>query len=194
MTKELLSLRNAAKARKPKFIRQDAHKKARLKKCWRKPKGLQSKMRYKRPGYRKSISVGYGSPCAVSGLTREGLVPVIVNSMKDLIKIEEGQGAVISRTLGQKKKVEILKKAKDLSIKVTNIKDIDAYLKLVEEKINKKKEEKQKVTKEKEKKKAEKEKKAEEKKKEDLAEKLTEEEKKTAEKKEREKILTKKEN
>jgi large subunit ribosomal protein L32e len=194
MTEKLLKLRRTAKAKKPKFIRQDAHKKARLRKCWRKPKGLQSKMRYKRPGYRTRVEVGYGAPKIIEGLTREGLVPVKVGSLKELSRIEEGQGAVISSTVGQRKKVEILKKAKALSIKVLNIKDIESYLKSVEEKIKKKKEEKEKATKEKEKKKAEKEKKAEEKKKEDLAEKLSDEEKKAEEKKEREKILTKKEN
>ena len=50
------------KKKKPKFIRQDAHKKGRLAKKWRKPKGLQSKMRLCKKGYRKRISKGYKSP------------------------------------------------------------------------------------------------------------------------------------
>ncbi|MBN2111520.1 50S ribosomal protein L32e [Candidatus Woesearchaeota archaeon] len=189
----MLALRRSIKAKKPKFTRQDSHKRKRLKEKWRKPKGLQSKMKYSLPGYKKPLEVGYGSPAEVKGLTRDGFVPVRVSNLKELSKIEEGEGALISSTVGQRKKAEILKKAKDMSIKVLNIKDIDAYLKLVEEKIEKKKAEKEKTAKEKEKKKAEKEKKAKEGKKEDLAEKLTDEEKKTEEKKEREKILTKKE-
>lgn len=193
MKEKLLAARKSAKEKKPKFIRQDAHKKANLRVCWRKPKGLQSKMRYKRPGYRCSVEVGYGSPSAVRGLSREGLMPVTVNNPPDLNKIEEGQAALISGNVGQMKKVEIVKKAKDLGIKVLNVKNIDEYLKSVNEKMQKKKEEKSKVMKEKVAKKAEKEKKAEEKKKEGLAEKLTEEDKKEKERKEREKILTKKE-
>jgi large subunit ribosomal protein L32e len=193
MKKELLKIKKTAKPRKPKFIRQDAHKKARLRVCWRKPKGIQSKMRLKKKGYRKSISVGYGAPAEMRGLTKEGLLPVTASNLTELSKIEEGQAAVIPANVGQRKKIEMLKKAQALGIKILNIKNVDEYLKSASEKIRKKKEEKEKVAKEKEKKKEEKKKKAEEKKKEGIAEKLTEEERKEKEKKEREKILTKKE-
>lgn len=194
MEEEMLKQRRAMKRKKPKFIRQDAHKKARVSNSWRRPKGIQSKMRLKRPGYRRSVEVGYGSPAAVKGLSREGLVPVVVKNIADLEKIKKGEAAVISSTVGQRKRIEILNKAKESGIKVLNIKNIDEYLKAVAEKIEKRKEEKKKATKDKEKKKEEKEKKAKEaEKKEDLAEKLSDEEKKEAEKKERDKLLTKKE-
>ncbi len=193
MNEKLLELRRKRKAKKPDFVRQDIHKKARLSKKWRRPKGLQSKVRYGMKGYRKSVEAGYGSPVEVKGLSREGLVTVLVNNISELKKIEEGQGAIISGRLGQKKKSEIIKKADELGITLLNVKDAKEYLKSVEEIMQKKKAEKQKHVKDKEKKKAEKEKKAEEKEKEGLAEKLTDEEKKDKEKKEREKILTKKE-
>ena len=44
-TKKLLELRKKIKGKKPNFIRQDAHKHKRLARKWRKPKGIQSKMR-----------------------------------------------------------------------------------------------------------------------------------------------------
>ena len=194
MKEETLKLRNKRKAKKPKFIRQDAHKKAKVSEKWRKPKGLQSKMRYGKKGYRRSVKSGYGSPAAAKGLTRDGFEAVNVSCIGDLKSITEGQAALISSRVGQKKRAEIAKKADELGIKIINIKDVQEYLKSVSETMQKKKEEKQKHVKEKEKKKAEKEKKAEEKKKEDLAEKLTDEEKKAEEKKERDKMLTKKEN
>jgi len=193
MKEKLLAKRKEMKAKKPKFTRQDAHKNKRLKVCWRRPKGLQSKMRLNRSGYSKCISVGYKSPVEVRGLSKEGLEPIMISNISQLTKITEGQGAIISGTVGQKKRMEIAKKAADLSIEIININDIPAYLKSANEKITKKKEAKQKSVKDKEKKKAEKEKKAESKKKEDLAEKLSDEEKKEKDKKEREKILTTKE-
>jgi large subunit ribosomal protein L32e len=193
MDEKLLEIRKKRKAKKPDFIRQDYHKKARLSKKWRRPKGIQSKMRYGMKGYSKTIAVGYGSPAGVKGLTREGLAAVLVSNISELKKIEDGQAAVISGRLGQKKKAEIVKKADELGITLLNIKDAKEYLKSVDEIMQKKKAEKQKYMKEKEKKKAEKQKKADEKEKEGLAEKLTDEEKKDKEKKEREKILTKKE-
>ena len=54
--KDLLEFRKKIKAKKPNFIRQDAHKKGEIKKKWRRPKGLQSKMRLHKRGYRKSPS------------------------------------------------------------------------------------------------------------------------------------------
>lgn len=45
-----------------KFIRQDAHKKAKLKNLWRKPKGLHNKMRLQKKGYRRLPKVGMGTP------------------------------------------------------------------------------------------------------------------------------------
>ena len=194
MDEKLLKARKEKKAKKPEFIRQDAHKKARLSKKWRKPKGLQSKMRYGKKGYRRSVKVGYRAPAKARGLTAGGLIPVVVTNVSELAKISESQGAVISTKVGQKKKAEIVKKADELGIKLINVKNPQEYVKSVNDIMQKKKEEKQKHLKEKEKKKAEKEKKAEEKKKEDLAEKLTDEEKKAEEKKERDKVLTKKEN
>ncbi len=192
MDEKLLELRKRRKAKKPDFVRQDIHKKARLSRKWRRAKGLQSKVRYGMKGYRKSVEAGYGSPAAVKGLSREGLITVLVSNISELKKIEEGQGAVIAKNLGQKKKAEIIKKAGELGITLLNVKDAKEYLKSVEEIMQKKKAKKQKHVKDKEKKKAEKEKKAEEKEKEGLDEKLTEKKKKDKEKKEREKILTKK--
>ena len=41
MTKEkMLKLKKEIKKKMPKFLRQDGHKKARLEKKWRRPKGL----------------------------------------------------------------------------------------------------------------------------------------------------------
>jgi len=193
MKEKLLELRKAIKAKKPAFIRQEAHKKSKLGVCWRKPKGVHSKMKDSRKGHRKSIEVGYGSPAETRCLSRKGLMPVAVNNIAELKKIEEGYAAVISRGVGQKKRAAIAKRAGELGIVILNIKDIGEYLKSVNEKMQKKMEAKKKQMKEKEKKKEEREKKAGKKKEEGLAEKLTDEEKKEKEKKEREKVLTKRE-
>lgn len=184
--KDLLELRKKAKAKKPNFIRQDAHKKAEISKKWRRPKGFQSKMRLHKKGYRKSPSQGYRSPAVVRGLDKSGLVPTIISSKKELENIDvKKQGAIIAKAVGMKKRVELVNYAKEKGIIVLNIKDFDKFLAKVNEKLKEKKEEKKKEKEEK--------KEAKPKKKEALAEKLTEEEKKEKEKKERDKLLTKKE-
>ena len=190
MDKHILDLLKVRK-KKPKFIMQDSHKKKRLKKKWRKPKGLDSKVRYKMRGYRRKVSVGYKTPEVIFGLNKDGLKGVLVESLKDLDKIkQDSEAAIISRKLGTKKKVEVIKQAKNKSIKIINIKDVDSYIKKIEERKKRKRELKKKKEEKKEKKKLTK--------KEDLAEKIqkeeekTEKEKKEETKKERDKVLTKK--
>lgn len=184
--KDLLDIRKQIKSRKPHFIRQDAHKKPRLGKGWRRPKGFHSKIRLKFKGYRRAVSNGYMGPKATRNLHKSGLTVKIVQRVKDIEKIKKGQeGAIIAGSVGQKKRVEILKKAKELGVSVLNIKDIDAYLKNVGKIMSEKKKFREK---EKESKKEKKESKKEEK----LVEKLqNEEDKKQDEKKDKDKILTK---
>ncbi len=186
---ELLKLRKRAKAKKPNFVRQDSHKKAEIKKRWRRSKGLQSKMRLHKKGYRKSPSKGYRSPAVVRGLHPSGLVPVVVSSKKELENIDtKNQGAIISKSVGMKKRIELVNYTKEKGITILNIKDIDKFLADVDKKMKEKKEKKEVKKKEKEKKKE-----AKPKKEEKLAEKLTEEERKEQEKKKQDKLLTKKE-
>ncbi len=136
--KELLNVRKELKKKKPTFLRQDAHKVKRLKKNWRRPKGRHSKMRLRFGGYRKLPAVGYSSPKKVRGLTREGFKEIIVNNIKDLDRINENSVAVIGSTVGLKKRLEILKKIKELKLKC-NFKDIDGFIKKAMENIEKKK-------------------------------------------------------
>lgn len=185
--KELLELRKKTKSKKPNFVRQDFHKK-RLKKKWKKPRGLHSKVRLMFRGKPKKISTGFSAPKKVRGLHKSGLKPVLVNSLKDIGKMKkEVEGAVIGHNVGLKKKQELLKKLKETELKVLNIKDIDIYLKKVEDELKAKKEKKKELREKKEKKKEKKPKKDGK-----LTEKITEEEKKEEEKKEKDKILTKK--
>ncbi|MBW2966047.1 50S ribosomal protein L32e [Candidatus Woesearchaeota archaeon] len=190
---DLLKLRKKIKAKKPNFIRQDAHKKAEISKKWRRPKGLHSKMRLHKKGYRKSPSKGYRAPAIIRGLHESGLLPVIIYSKKDIEQLDDKkEGAVIAKAVGIKKRIELINYTKEKGIRILNIKDIDKFLTKINERLKKRKEEKEKKQKEKEEK--EKKKKiAKAKKKEDLAEKLTEEERKEKEKKEQDKLLIKKE-
>ena len=192
MNKELLELRRKIKKKKPDFIRQCANKKKRLGKKYRRAKGIDSKMRLKLKGHLRNISKGYKSPKAVRGLSREGLIQVRISSLNDLKNIDkEKQGIIIASSVGLKKKIEIIKKAKKQGIKILNIKDPDAYLKKIEEMLKEKREKKEKE-KEEMKKKEEEMKKKSKNLEEKLEKKLDEEEKKERERKEKEKILIKK--
>ena len=153
-------------------------------------------------GHRKLVGDGYRSPVSVKGLDRNGLRAVLVANIKELDKInKETECITIKKAVGLRKKIELLKKAKELSLSVSNIKDISVFLAEIEKKLKERKESKErklKEQKEKEKaraeKKDEKKDKKEENKKEtpdELAEKIKKEEEE--QKKEKDKVLTKKE-
>ena len=114
---------------------------------------------------------------------------VIVHSEKDMDGLDSSkEGIIIGGTVGMRKKVLMLKKANEKGIEVLNVKNVDDYLKNVDELNKKKKSEREKIKKRRQK--AEKKK---EKEKDKLEGKLqTDEEKKEEEKKERDKVLTKK--
>lgn len=179
-TKKLLELRRVIKKKKPRFIRQSSLRKKLCKK-WRRPKGIHSKMRLSRGGKAANAQAGYGSPKAVKGLSREGLIPIIINTEKDLEEIDsKNAGIIIASNVGLKKRIELVKRAAEKGLKLLNIKDADKLMKKWEQK----RAEKKKQREEKKKKPAKLPKKK-------LEEKLTEEEKRREEKKEKEKVLTK---
>jgi|TARA_B100001971_G_C18252078_1_gene579056 large subunit ribosomal protein L32e len=188
---KLLQLREKIKKKKPHFIRQDAHKKGKIGYKWRRPKGSDSKIRRGLKGYRRSVSVGWGSPRETRGLHKSGLNCVVIYSAKEIENLDSKKdGMIISSGVGMKKKASLINKAKEKGIKILNIKNPDEYVKNIEENVQKRKKERDIIKKKKEKKtKDEKKEKA----KGELEKKVaTEDEKKENEKKERDKVITKK--
>ncbi|MEK6827984.1 MAG: 50S ribosomal protein L32e [Nanoarchaeota archaeon] len=198
----LLELRTRIKEKKPDFIRQDNPKRMKVNDKWRKPKGIHSKIRHKFKGRRKMPSPGYKSPRDAKGLHSSGLKIVGIMSINDLIKIrKESEGAVIAKSVGMKKKLEILKKARELNVNILNL-NVNEQIKKIEDFINsKKKKATTEVKKEevKEKKEIETQKSKEEIKSSDVDKKepiektqvSDKDDKKLAEKKEKDKVLTK---
>ncbi len=189
MTKEkLLKLRKQLKAKKPDFIREDYQKRACIPLPWRRPRGLHSKMRHRFAGHRALVHPSYGSPAAVRGLHPSGFEPILIHTLNELSKLDaKTQGAILGSTLGLPRRMALLTQAKQLGVRVLNVKDVDAELKAAQDSIIARKEAKTKVTKEKETKAKEKEAKT---KKPELAQKVTEEEKKKQDKQEKDKVLT----
>ncbi len=186
------NIKTDAVKKNPSFIRQDSHKKKKLGKKWRRPKGLHSKMRLQKKGYRVIVKPGYGKPNKEKKLLK-GLQAVVIHNVKELEVIDEKkQGIIISSKVGNRKKVEIMNQAEKRKIEILNIKSIKEYLDLLKQKFEKRKEEKEEKKKKKEQKRKEKPKK-DKKKEEKKTEQTDEEEKKKIEKKEKDKILTKKE-
>jgi len=117
----LLKVRKKQKLKKPHFVQTDYHKKKRLKDTWRKPKGLHNKKRQYILGKGEMARPGYGSPTAVKGLHPSGFIEVLLDRIQDVDNIDPNTQAIrIARTVGQRKRLEILKKAKSMGLKILN--------------------------------------------------------------------------
>ena len=182
--KNLLELRKNIKKKKPHFLRQNAGKLSKLKLAWRQPKGMHSKMRKKLRSYKKHPSPSYSSPKKVRGLTPEGFIPIIINNTPEL---KDQKAIIISGKVGLRKKIDIIKKALQLKIKILNLKNPEDFIKEIETKLKSKKEEENKKIEKRKKSKQEAIKKTEPKTKEE-----TPEEKEKREKEEKRKILEQK--
>ncbi len=119
--KRLFKVRKVQKAKKPTFKRPDAHKYMRLDSNWRRPRGLQGKMRKGIKCKGAVAQAGYGSPAAVKGLHPSGYCDVLVNTVADLDNVDAATEAIrIAAKVGGRKKAMIEAKASELGIKVLN--------------------------------------------------------------------------
>lgn len=140
---KLLEIRKKNKARKPSFRRQDSHKKKKLGMMWRKPRGLHSNVRLNVRGYVHGPSHGYGSPRAVKFRNRFGYKEVVVHNLNDLVGLDKDSVQIkIARTVGKRKKVQLLEKAKELGLTLSNVKDADSFAQRVKDEIKQRKEKK----------------------------------------------------
>ena len=120
-SQRLLKVRKKQKSKKPNFVQADQHKKKRLKNYWRRPRGLQSKKRRHILGKGEMARVGYGSPVAVKGLHPSGFQDVLMSKVQDLDELDPSTQAVrIARTVGQRKRMEIVNRARSLGLKILN--------------------------------------------------------------------------
>jgi len=88
---------------------------------WRRPHGVDSKMRKKVKGWPASPTTGYRSQKSIRGLHPSGFVETRIQTIKDLVGIDPEQQAIrIARTVGGRKRVEILAVAEEKGIHVLN--------------------------------------------------------------------------
>ncbi|VFJ13034.1 50S ribosomal protein L32e [Candidatus Nitrosocosmicus franklandus] len=118
---DLLEQRKKISQHRPKFRRQESWRYKRLAENWRKPKGIDNKMRLQVSGVPALVKIGYRGPKSSRGLHPSGYVDNLVYNVNDLLKLNKDRDAArIAHTVGKKKRLEIISKAESIGIKVLN--------------------------------------------------------------------------
>jgi large subunit ribosomal protein L32e len=155
-TEKALKLRAQVKRRKPKFVRQESWRYKRLKENWRRPKGLDNKMRRKIKGWPPTVNVGYRGPKVARGLHPSGYKEVLIYNAEEVKKVNPKTQAVrIAHTVGKRERAKILAESRKRKITILNLKEIKEVAKEEEEKKEKLEKEEEAVEKEKPKRKRE---------------------------------------
>jgi large subunit ribosomal protein L32e len=110
-----------SRRRKPKFIRSGGNHLKRLGRKWRKPKGIDSKMRRAIQGKPLRPKAGYGGDGRTKGIHPSGYAEVMIHNESELEGLDpKTQAARIASKVGLLKRENILSKADELGIKVLN--------------------------------------------------------------------------
>lgn len=94
-----------------------------VKEAWRKPKGIDNRVRRRFKGQLPMPSIGYGSNKKTRHMLPSGLRKFLVNNPKEvdlLLMHNKTYAAEIAHGVSSRKRVEIIERAKVLGVKVTN--------------------------------------------------------------------------
>ena len=113
----------SVKKRTKQFTRHHSDRYKRLKKSWRKPKGIDSCVRRKFKGRTLMPNIGYGSDSKTRNLTSSGLFTLRISSVRDLrmlLMVNHKYIAEIAKGVGMKKKKKIIDEALKMDLKISN--------------------------------------------------------------------------
>jgi large subunit ribosomal protein L32e len=123
LSREALKARKRAKKKKPEFARHESWRYMKLKENWRRPRGLDNKMRRKIKGWPPTVSVGYKGPKVARGLHPSGYREALVHNVKEISSVDpKTQAARIAHTVGKKKRAQIIAAARKRKVVILNVK------------------------------------------------------------------------
>ena len=135
-----LRLMRKMRRRKPNFVRSESWRYVRIKENWRRPRGLDHKMRLKYDGWPPSASIGYKGLKATRGLHPSGYREILVYNVEGLRGIDPKTQVVrIAHAVGKRKKTRMLAEARKKRLIVLNLKEAIPKEEVAEEKLGEEK-------------------------------------------------------
>jgi large subunit ribosomal protein L32e len=123
LQRKALKTRARARNKKPAFLRQESWRDSKFSESWRRPRGLDNKIRRKIKGWPPGPSTGYKGPKVARFLHPSGYVEVLVYNADAVATVDANTQAIrIGHTVGKRKRAEIIAKAKELNVKILNVK------------------------------------------------------------------------
>jgi len=113
------------KKRTKHFFRHQSDRFKRVAPSWRKPKGIDNRVRRRFKSNIPMPSIGYGSNKKTRHMMSSGHKAFLVNNVRDvdlLLMHNRVYAAEIAHNVSSRKRVDIIARAKELGVKVTNIK------------------------------------------------------------------------
>ena len=119
---DALQTRMRARNKRPAFLRQESWRDTKFSESWRRPRGLDNKVRRKIKGWPASPSTGYKGPNVARGLHPSGYREVLVYNAESVTLIDSSNQAIrIAHTVGKRKRALIIAEAEKLHVKVLNL-------------------------------------------------------------------------
>merc|ERR1739838_47054 len=111
------------KKRTKKFIRHQSDRYKKLDQSWRKPKGIDNRVRRRFKGQFLMPNIGYGSNSKTKHVCPDGFKKFLVHNVKELEVLMMSNrtfSAEIARQVSSRKRKAIVERAAQLAVKVTN--------------------------------------------------------------------------
>ena len=91
--------------------------------AWRKPKGIDNRVRRRFKGQQPMPKIGYGTNKNTRHMSSDGFKRIVVSNVADLdllLMHNRSYAAEVAHNVSSKKRIQIVERAKQLNVKVTN--------------------------------------------------------------------------